>query len=107
MGLPRTGCRLARRFRLLRWLPLPKGLMTMHRRIPLVLLCLFLAAPSFAQTLGNITGEVRDSSGAVVPGVTVTVVNKATNATRTGSSNQSHSSRRCRSASSLSLSTPT
>src|SRR5262249_41443196 len=34
-------------------------------------------------TLGTITGEVRDSTGAVIPGVTVTVMNKATNATRT------------------------
>ncbi len=41
----------------------------------------------FAQTLGTITGEVRDATGGVVPGVTVTVVNKATNATRTTSSN--------------------
>jgi hypothetical protein len=49
--------------------------------------CLFLCVPCFAQTLGTITGEVRDSSGAVVPGVTVTAVNKATNATRTASSN--------------------
>src|SRR2546427_272439 len=47
-----------------------------------------LCAPAFAQTLGTITGEVRDSTGAVVPGATVTVVNKATNATRTTSSNE-------------------
>lgn len=48
---------------------------------------LFLCAPGVAQTLGVITGEVKDSTGAVVPGVSVTVVNKATNATRTTSSN--------------------
>ena len=46
-----------------------------------------LCAPCFAQTLGTITGEVRDSTGAVVPGATVTVTNQATNATRTTSSN--------------------
>ena len=46
---------------------------------------LLLCAPSVAQTLGTITGEVKDSSGAVLPGATVTVVNKATNATRTTS----------------------
>jgi Carboxypeptidase regulatory-like domain len=48
---------------------------------------LLLCAPGFAQTLGTITGEVKDSSGAVIPGATVTVVNKATNATRTTVSN--------------------
>jgi hypothetical protein len=58
------------------------------RRILFVgLTSLLLGAPLFAQTLGTITGEVRDSTGAVVPGATVTVVNKATNATRTTSSN--------------------
>src|SRR5215471_14828707 len=49
---------------------------------------LLLCSPGLAQTLGTITGEVRDSTGAVIPGVTVTVVNKATNATRTTSSNE-------------------
>ena len=48
---------------------------------------LLLCAPCFAQTLGTITGEVKDSTGAVIPGATVTVVNKATNATRTTASN--------------------
>ena len=61
----------------------------MNRSISLALLCLFLAVPSFGQTLGTITGEVKDSSGGVVPGVTITVVNKATNATRTASTNAS------------------
>src|ERR1700704_4718511 len=49
---------------------------------------LLLCAPCFAQTLGTITGEVKDSTGAVVPGATVTVVNKATNATRTTVTNE-------------------
>jgi hypothetical protein len=48
---------------------------------------LVLCSPGFAQTLGTITGEVRDASGALIPGVTVTVVNKATNATRVGVTN--------------------
>jgi carboxypeptidase family protein len=48
---------------------------------------LFLCAPCVAQTLGTITGEVRDATGAVLPGATVTVINKATNATRTTTSN--------------------
>jgi hypothetical protein len=49
---------------------------------------LLLCAPGIAQTLGTITGEVKDSTGAIVPGVTVTVVNKDTNATRTTASNE-------------------
>src|SRR5207247_3466002 len=53
-----------------------------------VLVSLVLSVPSFAQTLGTITGEVKDSTGAVIPGATVTVVNKATNATRTTQSNE-------------------
>ena len=42
-----------------------------------------------AQTLGDISGEVRDSSGAVISGVTVTVTNQGTNATRTTTTNDS------------------
>src|SRR5262245_36451713 len=53
-----------------------------------VLVWLCLCSSSFAQTLGTITGEVKDSSGAVIPGVTVTVTNKATNAVRTTQSNE-------------------
>src|SRR5215210_5089369 len=60
----------------------------MLRSLSVALVCLVLAAPSSAQTLGTITGQVKDSSGAVIPGATVTVVNKATNATRTTSSNE-------------------
>src|SRR6187455_1420342 len=44
---------------------------------------LLLCAPCFGQALGTITGEIKDSTGAVLPGATVTVLNKATNATRT------------------------
>src|SRR5882762_5780326 len=60
----------------------------MCRTLCVGLTWLLLCAPSFAQTLGTITGEVKDSSGGVVPGATVTVVNKATNATRTTVSNE-------------------
>jgi carboxypeptidase family protein len=59
----------------------------MRRTLFVGLTSLLLCAPSFAQTLGTITGEVKDSTGGVVPGATVTVVNKATNATRTTTSN--------------------
>src|SRR5437667_434987 len=59
----------------------------MRRTLFVGLTCLILYAPCVAQTLGTITGEVRDTTDAVVPGVTVTVVNTATNATRTTLSN--------------------
>jgi carboxypeptidase family protein len=60
----------------------------MRRSLIAGLTWLLLGAPCFAQTLGTITGEVKDSSGGVVPGATVTVVNKATNATRNTVSNE-------------------
>jgi hypothetical protein len=60
----------------------------MRRMLFVGLAWLLICAPSFAQTLGIITGEVKDSTGAVLPGATVTVVNKATNATRTTSTNE-------------------
>jgi hypothetical protein len=59
----------------------------MRRTLSVGLTCLLLSVPAFAQTLGTITGEVKDATGAVVPGATVTVTNKATNATRTTQSN--------------------
>ncbi|MCX6594649.1 MAG: TonB-dependent receptor [Acidobacteria bacterium] len=40
-----------------------------------------------AQTLGEITGEVRDTTGASVPGVTVNINNVATNAKRSSITN--------------------
>ena len=51
-----------------------------------VILCfpLFIAGPAFSQSTnsGDIRGTVTDSSGAVVPGVTVTVLNLDTGATK-------------------------
>jgi hypothetical protein len=51
-------------------------------------LALTLCASLAGQTLGEIVGAVRDSTGAVVPGATVTVTNEGTNATRTLNTNE-------------------
>jgi hypothetical protein len=59
----------------------------MSRYMWAVLVWFIAVAPCSAQTLGTITGEVKDSSGAVMPGVTVTAMNNATNATREVQSN--------------------
>ncbi|MBI3208844.1 MAG: carboxypeptidase regulatory-like domain-containing protein [Candidatus Solibacter usitatus] len=45
--------------------------------------------PGFAQTFGEITGAVRDTTGAVVVSASVTIVNVATNATRSTVTNDS------------------
>jgi Carboxypeptidase regulatory-like domain len=60
----------------------------MRRIVPLVFMWLLVCAPAGAQTLGTITGEVKDASGAVIPGVTVAVINNGTNATREVQSNE-------------------
>jgi hypothetical protein len=52
--------------------------------ISFLLLC---STAGFGQTFGTITGEVKDSSGAVVAGASVTVTDKATNATRLANTN--------------------
>ncbi|MEX2264932.1 MAG: carboxypeptidase-like regulatory domain-containing protein [Bryobacteraceae bacterium] len=46
------------------------------------------AAPGFGQTFGEITGEVRDSSGAAVQGATVIVTSQATGASRSVTTNE-------------------
>jgi hypothetical protein len=61
----------------------------MRRIFPLLFVVLVLiAVPAGAQTLGTITGEVKDASGAVIPGATVTVTNTGTNASRESTSNE-------------------
>ena len=60
----------------------------MSRRDLGVVVWLFLCAPGYAQTLGTITGEVKDQSNATIPGATVTAQNVATNAVRTQTSNE-------------------
>lgn len=54
--------------------------------IPLTLLFI-LSTSLFGQTFGEITGEVRDTSGAAVSGAKVSIVNSATNANRNSVSN--------------------
>src|SRR5258708_34608015 len=44
---------------------------------------LVVATPSYGQTFGQITGLVTDSSGGVMVGAAVTVINPQTNFTRT------------------------
>ena len=58
--------------------------MTFVRRTLAGALCLLLASAAYAQvTTADILGRVTDSTGAVLPGVNVTVVNTATRDTRT------------------------
>lgn len=58
-----------------------------------LLVVLGLLCPTFdtalAQTSGEITGEVKDPSGAVMPNARVTVTNTATNAGRSTVTNSS------------------
>ena len=61
----------------------------MRRSFPLLFVLLLVAVPVGAQTFGTITGEVKDGSGAIIPGATVTVTNTGTNANREMPSNES------------------
>src|SRR5258708_427715 len=47
-----------------------------------------LSVALMAQTLGGITGQVADPTGATVAGATITITNVATNANRTVMSNE-------------------
>src|SRR5437764_7175838 len=53
-----------------------------------VFILLFSALPAVAQTQAGISGVIHDSSGAVIPGVMVTVTNPATNFVRSAISNE-------------------
>ena len=58
-----------------------------HRAIHLACILALFATSAFSQTFGEITGEVRDSSGAVIGGANVTIINAGTNAARTTATN--------------------
>ena len=56
----------------------------MHRRLWWIGAVLFLSLNAYGQAdRGSLTGTVKDSSGGVVPGATVTVLRDATGLTRT------------------------
>jgi len=59
--------------------------MTGHRliRMGLRLLILLMAVPAFAQSAGSLRGTVSDTTGAVVPGATVTLLSESTRNERT------------------------
>ena len=66
----------------------------MHRvfeRILIFTLLLAPATPSFAQTFGQITGQVTDASGGILVGASVTVTNTQTNQVREAQTNTSGS----------------
>lgn len=54
-----------------------------------LVLCLTLSADVFSQTGASLSGTVADSSGAVLPGATITATNDATGVETTGFSNDS------------------
>jgi hypothetical protein len=59
------------------------------KNILLLVLCLLLATSSFGQvTNSTITGTVADSTGAVLPGVTVHATNAATGVASTNVTNE-------------------
>ena len=64
--------------------------MTQRKTTVVLFLALFLMSlPVSAQTFGEITGSVTDSTGAIIPGATVTIVNSATNVARSVETNES------------------
>lgn len=52
------------------------------RYVAAALVCLLSGLPMSGQTFGDISGEVRDSSGAVIAGAQVTITNTSTGAVR-------------------------
>jgi hypothetical protein len=65
--------------------------MTRARKIvvgALVAAAVLSAAPAMAQTFGLVEGRVRDATGAVLPGATVTVSNEKTGLVKTATTNE-------------------
>jgi len=58
------------------------------RQLFLILVLNLLINAASAQTFGEITGEVKDPSGAVAPNASITATNTATNLSRTKRSNE-------------------
>ena len=56
--------------------------MRIMSRLALVVLGMLAASAAFAQDTGSIRGAIRDTTGATVPGATVTLQNEATKFTR-------------------------
>jgi uncharacterized surface anchored protein len=56
--------------------------------VSVVLPVLLLSVQLNGQTLGTVTGEVKDSTGAIVTGATITVRNVATNGIRNATTNE-------------------
>jgi hypothetical protein len=53
--------------------------MNLRRVLPLALVCALVCVPLFGQSVrGNLSGVVRDASGSVVPGASITIRNTAT-----------------------------
>ena len=63
--------------------------MQLLRFLPLLSVAAVLLSPAYSQALGTVTGEVRDSTGAIIPDVEVTVRNTETNISRTMATNES------------------
>ena len=59
-------------------------------RLQLLVLILLLAVPAMSQApVGTISGTIKDATGGVLPGATVTVTSLSTGAQRTVHSNES------------------
>jgi hypothetical protein len=61
----------------------------MKRLASIVALCIFSASFVFSSPVGNVSGTVKDSSGAIVPSVKLTLTSTATNAQLTTTTNAS------------------